>query len=137
MIARYMRDFINNPAHATSVLPVNTGIGDINIETQISEYNKMLLGRNNIAANSSESNPVVKDYDASLTGMRQAIMSTINQVITALSTSLRNTQGARGEAREQIASNPSQAKYLLSVERQQKVKESLYLFLLENGKRTS
>lgn len=131
MIARYMRDFINNPAHATSVLPVNTGIGDINIETQISEYNKMLLGRNNIAANSSESNPVVKDYDASLTGMRQAIMSTINQVITALSTSLRNTQGARGEAREQIASNPSQAKYLLSVERQQKVKESLYLFLLE------
>ena len=70
MIARYMRDFINNPAHATSVLPVNTGIGDINIETRISEYNKMLLGRNNIAANSSESNPVVKDYDASLTGTR-------------------------------------------------------------------
>ncbi len=75
MIARYMRDFINNPAHATSVLPVNTGIGDINIETQISEYNKMLLGRNNIAANSSESNPVVKDYDASLTGVRAVIMS--------------------------------------------------------------
>jgi uncharacterized protein involved in exopolysaccharide biosynthesis len=30
-----------------------------------------------------------------------------------------------------MASNPSQAKYLLSVERQQKVKESLYLFLLQ------
>ena len=30
-----------------------------------------------------------------------------------------------------IAANPSQAKYLLSVERQQKVKESLYLFLLQ------
>lgn len=131
MIARYMRDFINNPANATSVLPVNTGIGDINIETQINEYNQMLLGRNNIAANSSNSNPIVKDYDASLHGMRQAIVHTVNQVIKALSTSLRNTEGARGEAREQIASNPSQAKYLLSVERQQKVKESLYLFLLE------
>ncbi len=30
-----------------------------------------------------------------------------------------------------IASNPTQAKNLLSTERQQKVKESLYLFLLQ------
>lgn len=131
MVARYMRDFVVNPANASSVLPVNTGIGDVNIETQIGEYNSMLLARNNILANSSPNNPVVKDYDASLRGMRQAIIQTVNQIITALNTSLRNTQGARGEARQQIASNPTQAKYLLSVERQQKVKESLYLFLLE------
>ena len=32
---------------------------------------------------------------------------------------------------ERIAANPSQGKYLLSVERQQKVKEALYLFLLQ------
>ncbi len=130
-VARYMRGFLNNPANATSVLPVNTGIGDVNIEAQIGDYNQMLLARNNIAANSSASNPLVKDYDSSLKGLRHAIVQTIDQVIVALTTSLNNTRGARGEAREQIASNPSQAKYLLSVERQQKVKESLYLFLLE------
>ncbi len=131
MIARYMRDFLSNPANSTSVLPVNTGIGDLNIESQIGEYNQMLLSRNNIAANSSANNPLVKDYDASLRGLRQAIVKTVDQVISALNTSLSNTRDARGEAREQIASNPDQAKYLISVERQQKVKESLYLFLLE------
>ena len=55
MVARYMRDFVVNPANASSVLPVNTGIGDVNIETQIGEYNSMLLARNNILANSGRS----------------------------------------------------------------------------------
>ncbi len=131
MVARYMRDFLNNPANASAVLPVNTGIGDMNIESQISEYNQLLLARNNIAANSSATNPIVMDYDATLRGMRQAIVGTVNQAIVSLQTTLANTQGARGEAQSQIASNPAQAKYLLSVERQQKVKEELYLFLLE------
>ncbi len=130
-VARYMRSYLSNPAHATEVLPVNTGIGDVDIESQIADYNQMLLARNNIAANSSPTNPLVKDYDASLNGLRQAIVQTIDQIIVALTTSLNNTRNARGDAREQIASNPTQAKYLLSVERQQKVKESLYLFLLE------
>ncbi|MDE5750573.1 MAG: polysaccharide biosynthesis tyrosine autokinase, partial [Duncaniella sp.] len=35
------------------------------------------------------------------------------------------------ETNRKIASSPTQAKYLLSVERQQKVKEALYLFLLQ------
>lgn len=129
MIAKYLRDFINNPNN--QILPVNTGLGDNAFESEASEYNQMIIARNNIVANSSPSNPIVKDYDASIKLMRQSIKSTLDQIIVGLSTSLRNTQGARGEAREQIASNPTQAKYLLSVERQQKVKESLYLFLLE------
>lgn len=130
-IARYMRDFLKNPANTNSVLPVNTGIGDINIEQQIGEYNQLLLARNNIASNSSSSNPLVQDYDASLRGLRQAITGTVDQIIVGLQTTLDTSRGARGEAQSQIASNPSQAKYLLSVERQQKVKEELYLFLLE------
>ena len=40
-------------------------------------------------------------------------------------------EGAKGAAESQLASGSTQAKYLLSVERQQKVKESLYLYLLQ------
>ena len=40
-------------------------------------------------------------------------------------------QSMRGRALGKVKNNPKQANYLLSVERQQKVKESLYLFLLQ------
>ena len=40
-------------------------------------------------------------------------------------------QSSESKTKSQIASNPTQEKYLLSVERQQKVKEQLYVFLLQ------
>lgn len=130
-VAQYMRDYLRNPNNANSVLPSNTGIGDMDLESQVSEYNRFLLERNNIANNSSAHNPLVKDYDASLRGLRHAILQSVDNAIVSLRTSLRAAENAEGEARSAIASNPTQAKYLISVERQQKVKESLYLFLLE------
>jgi capsular exopolysaccharide synthesis family protein len=59
------------------------------------------------------------------------MIASIDNSIVALNTQIRNLQGSQASTTSKIASNPTQAKYLLSVERQQKVKESLYLFLLQ------
>ncbi len=50
---------------------------------------------------------------------------------SSLSTPSCTLQASQSATTSKIASSPAQAKYLLSVERQQKVKESLYLFLLQ------
>ena len=50
---------------------------------------------------------------------------------TCSKTQQRVTESSHSEATSKISANPRQASYLLSVERQQKVKESLYLFLLQ------
>ena len=127
----YLRDYLNNPANAKSVIPVNTGIGSPTLETQISSYNNLLLSRNTLAASSSDSNPLVVDYDGQIRGLRESIVKAIDAEIAALGKTLRNMQQAKGTTEGQLASGPTQAKYLLSIERQQKVKESLYLYLLQ------
>ncbi|MDE6668272.1 MAG: polysaccharide biosynthesis tyrosine autokinase, partial [Muribaculaceae bacterium] len=48
-----------------------------------------------------------------------------------LNASIRTMQSAHNQTQGQLASTPEQAKYLQSVGRQQRVKESLYLYLLE------
>ena len=130
-MTRYMRGYLANEANRTQVLPVNSGIQNSTIESQIGEYNAKMLQRNQYATNSSETHPVVMDLDAQLAGMRTAIIATIDNQIVALNTQIRNLQTSQSHATAQIAANPTQAKYLLSVERQQKVKESLYLYLLQ------
>lgn len=130
-MTRYMRNYLTNEANRSTVLPANSGIGNSSIENQIAEYNALMLQRNQLAANSSDTHPVVMDMDAQLAGMRSAIISTIDNQIVALNTQIRNLQSNKSRTTAQIAANPTQAKYLLSVERQQKVKESLYLFLLQ------
>ncbi len=130
-MAAFVKDYVVNPANMNSVIPVNTGIGSVQLETQIASYNNLLLTRNNLAESSSDVNPLVLDYDAQLRGLRDAIVRGISTHVAALQASLNNMKGAKNSTESQLSSGPTQAKYLLSVERQQKVKESLYLFLLQ------
>ena len=130
-MARYVRNYLTGASGRNQLLPANTGIESGNVESQIAEYNTMLLQRNNLVANSSEENPLVMDMDQSLKAMRGAIITSIDNLMVTLNTRLRSLRQSEERTTARLAENPSQGKYLLSVERQQKVKEALYLFLLQ------
>lgn len=130
-MARYIRNYLTNTTSKNQLLPANSGIESSGIEQQIAEYNTMQLRRNDLVANSSESNPLVVDLDESLQNMRGAIVTSVDNLIVTLNTQLRSLQQSEKQTTARIADNPSQGKYLLSVGRQQKVKEALYLFLLQ------
>lgn len=130
-MARYIRNYLTAASGRNQLLPANSGLESANIESQISEYNTLQLQRNNLVANSSEQNPLVVDMDESLRAMRGSIVRSVDNLIATLNTQIRSLEKSEQQATARIAANPSQAKYLLSVERQQKVKESLYLFLLQ------
>ncbi|MDE6490514.1 MAG: chromosome partitioning protein ParA, partial [Muribaculaceae bacterium] len=112
-------------------LPVNPGLAESGIQSQIGEYNDLVLDRNQLIANSSEKNPVVKDMTNRMETMRETIFLSIDNLVSSLTARLRSIQRKEATTTGHLAANPNQEKYLLSVERQQKVKESLYLFLLQ------
>lgn len=130
-MVRYIRSYLLDGRHENQLLPSNSGIGSSTIGGQIEEYNKILLQRNNHLANSSLQNPLVMDLDQHLATLRRSIIQSLDNELAILTTQQKNIRADYNQAIAKIASNPQQAKYLLSVERQQKVKESLYLFLLQ------
>ncbi len=130
-MARYVRNYLTNPTNKYTLIPANQGVNSPNISAQITEYNTLLLSRNNLLSASSLQNPLVQEKDLQLEELRNALIASVDNHIASLNVELRSAQSIRGQANSKIASSPSQSKYLLSVERQQKVKESLYLYLLQ------
>lgn len=130
-MARYIRNYLSSSTKSNQLLPANSDIGSQTITSQIAQYNTLLLQRNNLLTNSSEKNPLVMDLNQSLTTLREAINRSVDDQISTLNIQIENTKHSEKKTNQDIASNPDQAKYLLSVERQQKVKEALYLFLLQ------
>ena len=130
-MTRYIRENLTDQNNANKVLPANSGISNSNIESQIRDYNEKLLRRNDLVAQSSESNPLVVDLDNSLSSLREAIITSVDNQELALTNQITSLSRTERQATARIAANPTQAKYLLSVERQQSVKEALYLYLLE------
>lgn len=126
----YIRDFIANN-HEKQFLPAVTNITNSVIEKSIEEYNALLLKRNELLSNSSVKNPMVVSYDKNLADMERSILVSIDSQIDAIDSQIINLRKTEASSKAKIASSPTQTKYLLGVERQQKVKETLYLFLLQ------
>lgn len=130
-MASYVRDFLKSNSNKNELLPANLIINDQNIEQQIMDYNNLQIQRNKFAMSSSDKNPLVLDMDKQLWSMRQAVISTIDNVVKQLQIQINNIAKSERDNLDWISSSPIKAKHLLSSERQQKVHEALYIFLLQ------
>lgn len=130
-MAKSLRGYLTNEASSTQLLPSSQTLGNSSITSQINSYNSLLLRRNNLISASSSENPIVKDLDVQLASLRSTLISSIDTHINDINVLLRSAQSVKASSNSRVAVSPTQNKYLLSVERQQKVKESLYLYLLQ------
>lgn len=128
-MAQHVRNYLTD-SQKFQLLPTNLGV-DAQLESQIMEYNNTLLERNGLVANSSEKNPLIQDYDMKLVQMRENMVSSIDNYFVTIDAQIKSMEREEQRATSQIVSNPNQAKYLQSVGRQQKVKETLYIYLLQ------
>ena len=129
-IARILRSDVLG-ASAGALLPANVGLSDANTQTLISQFNTDMLQRNRLAENSSEDNLLVKDLDAQMASLRQAILTSLDNYIKSLNIQINSTERVQQNFDARVISVPRQAGEILSDERQQKVKEALYIFLLQ------
>ena len=129
-IARFLQNDIRGAASGT-LLPANVGLDDVNSQSEISKYNEMMLQRNRLVESSSEENLLVLDLDQQLASLKSSILSALDNYIRSVNIQIQSTQRARSNSEARVSDVPLQAGQLLSDERQQKVKEALYLFLLQ------
>lgn len=130
-LVQFIRGYLTDPGKMKELIPSNTGVSDVNIESQIGEYNKMLLERDKILKSSGEDNPVVTEMNQALELSRQAIVRSVDNAIASLKIRIRNTNALEARSAQRLSAVPQHEKYMLSVERQQKVKEQLYVYLLQ------
>lgn len=130
-MARSVRGYLTNEQNFNQLLPSSQGMSNASITSQIAQYNQLLLRRNNLLSASSLQNPIVQDLDGQLASLRSTLIVSIDNHVNELNVLIQSAKGVQAQGTSRVAASPSQNKYLLSVERQQKVKESLYLFLLQ------
>lgn len=128
-LSKLIQDYLRNPMKEWQLLPANSGIMDTGVEGMITLYNSILLERNKLNKQGSRS-PVVKEKETDLRALRVTILKVLDNLQNSLSYKLADVRRLQVNANSRIAIIPTQEKYVLTVERQQKIKEELYLYLL-------
>ena len=129
-IARFIRDYLTDPRKSKELIPANTGIQDTSINELISQYNTKKIERDRLLANSGMKNPLVQDLNNELAALNQSIISSIDNLLASLKIKQKGLSAQEDKTKRRIASVPSQEKQVASISRDQKIKEELYLYLL-------
>ena len=129
--AKFILDFVNNHSNSNQTLPVNLLSNDKVLSAQIEEYNKLQLEHNRIAENSNKTNSIVQNMDKQLNNMIKSIKAALANTVKQADIQMASYNELKDTNDAQVKSSPKQAKFLLSAERQQKIQEQLYIFMLQ------
>lgn len=130
-MAMYIKELLEDKSSKPHLLLVNSGISSNVIESEITHYNDLVLQLQSHLDYTSDQNPLILHQQEELAKLRSSILSNVNSHIKSLDIQLASFQDYYGETTSKIVSNPEQAKYLTGIERDQKVKEGLYMYLLQ------
>ena len=129
-IAQYLKDYLSSAFQSYETVPVNIGLDDAGINTAIDRYNEVILQRAELIRGSSKESPAVRHIESSLIPIEQGIAASVDNLITSLEKHKTDLSRREQDAIRKFTAMPAKARELLSIERQQKIKESLYIFLL-------
>lgn len=129
-MAEYIKEYLLDKSNINALIPTIVGINNANINTQITTYNVGVLRREKLATEASTNSPVINQLDRELAAIRQSIIAALDSHISTLRMQLSTFRNEEEQANSRITSAPSQEKAILSITRQQRVKEELYLYLL-------
>ncbi len=132
-MARFIKEYLNDPKKANALIPT-TSLGDGNstasLTKQITDYNELVLYREKLLLNGSENNPTVQSFDRNIAAMKNAILASLDSFISTSEIKLANLRREESKTNLRISSIPKQEQEYLSIARQQRIKEELYLYLL-------
>lgn len=126
LVQRYLHD----PLKSESILPANTGILSKGMEELIGKYNIAIQGREKLKENAGDKSPAVRSLTNEITSLRQAISQSLRNAKDELNMKQEYARRMQFWEAGRISNIPTQQRYVLSVERQQKIKEELFLYLL-------
>ena len=126
-------DLVNSIYDATSseqLLPSGLGLSS-GTESSITEYNNLLLTRNRVLKQATPENPSIIEMNKQIATLKNLIRRNLQESRETLNLRLAQANAQLNVAKGNISRYPTQEKVFRSIDRQQTLKEQLYLYLLQ------
>ena len=133
----YMREYVNNPSNKYQIIPSNVGVSDGATTSLINNYNQAVQDRNRLLMSASEEAPQVKTLTATIDELQSSIQTALLQARSSADIRRQGIQSQFAKFQGRVSAAPIQERVLNQVGRQQDVKSTLYMLLLQKREENS
>lgn len=130
-VAQSIRNYLRDESKKDELLPALLITEKSGLQDEVARYNELILKRNHLIANSNKESPLVKELDEQLSAMHDAVLASANNAIRQIQAQLKSVTAKENEGKQLIASAPKKAIGGLTDERDWKVLNEVYVFMLQ------
>ena len=130
-LAEFMNEFIQKAKGYDELLPANLGFEDASISSLTAEHNKLVLERNRLLQSSSAKNPMVANIDGQIAAIRASLKESLNKLKQSLELQINILKKQEAIYKGKLSNVPEFEREYREILRQQQIKETLYLYLLQ------
>ena len=127
----FIREYLDERQDISMLLPEDLGISDDGSNQLISGYNELILERNKIVANSSEENPLADRMKGEIKTVRDNLNVSLDKLRESKNLLLSELRIKEREFQNKLSNIPEFERKYREIQRQQQIKETLYLYLLQ------
>jgi len=136
-VNKWLTDYMRKSENEYRLVPNNLGTEEPSLAQMVLQYNTLQTQREAAVKTTPAKNPMIVTMEVTLAKLRRDIIQTLENVRQAYTIAANNLQARQRQYMSTMQSLPAKSMKSIDIERQQKVLEELYSFLLQKKLETS